>query len=441
MRIKIFITSGLILWSFLGMAQENLSKNEAVNIALEHNYDIKVVNNNVKIAENSASIYNSGYLPTVSATGGANYKDQDSENEFQDGRVINQSSTSKTLNASGGLNYLLFDGMGRKYNYKRLKELYNLSEIQAQQVIENTVLQLLTAYYEVARLTQNQINQKTSLSISKDRLLREKYKYQYGQNTQLDMLNSEVDVNNDSINLLNINRELSNAKRNLNLILGREIRRDFEVDTTVTYAIDLTMENVLSSAKVRNKVLQQADKNIELSNYDLKINKSGWYPSIGVNGGYGWNNLHTDSDVANPFALAANTSYGLQAGLSLSWNIFDGGRTKTRVQNAKIALDNSEIIKEQIEQELERNVANAWETYQNSLFVLQAERKNMETNKRNFERSSEQFKLGQIISVEFRVAQINYLNSVTNYNKAKYLAKIAELNLLQLSGQLLGATY
>lgn len=441
MRIKIFITSGLILWSFLGMAQENLSKNEAVNIALEHNYDIKVVNNNVKIAENSASIYNSGYLPTVSATGGANYKDQDSENEFQDGRVINQSSTSKTLNASGGLNYLLFDGMGRKYNYKRLKELYNLSEIQAQQVIENTVLQLLTAYYEVARLTQNQINQKTSLSISKDRLLREKYKYQYGQNTQLDMLNSEVDVNNDSINLLNINRELSNAKRNLNLILGREIQRDFEVDTTVTYAIDLTMENVLSSAKVRNKVLQQADKNIELSNYDLKINKSGWYPSIGVNGGYGWNNLHTDSDVANPFALAANTSYGLQAGLSLSWNIFDGGRTKTRVQNAKIAIDNSEIIKEQIEQELERNVANAWETYQNSLFVLQAERKNMETNKRNFERSSEQFKLGQIISVEFRVAQINYLNSVTNYNKAKYLAKIAELNLLQLSGQLLGATY
>jgi outer membrane protein TolC len=255
------------------------------------------------------------------------------------------------------------------------------------------------------------------------------------------MLNSEVDVNNDSINLLNINRELSNAKRNLNLILGREIQRDFEVDTTVTYAIDLTMENVLSSAKVRNKVLQQADKNIELSNYDLKINKSGWYPSIGVNGGYGWNNLHTDSDVANPFALAANTSYGLQAGLSLSWNIFDGGRTKTRVQNAKIAIDNSEIIKEQIEQELERNVANAWETYQNSLFVLQAERKNMETNKRNFERSSEQFKLGQIISVEFRVAQINYLNSVTNYNKAKYLAKIAELNLLQLSGQLLGATY
>ncbi len=441
MQNKLFITISIILSSVIGTAQEKLSKQDAVNIALDHNYDIKVTNNNVEAAKNNSSIYNSGYLPTLSATGGGIYQDKDSENEFQDGRVIDQSTTSKTLNASANLNYLLFDGMGRKYNYQKLKEIYNLSEIQATQVIENTVLQLLTSYYELARLTQNEVNQTTSLSISKERLLREQYKYQYGQNTQLDMLNSEVDVNNDSITLLNINREFANAKRNLNLILGREIQKDFEVDTTVTYNIGLTLENVLVSAKARNTVLQQAEKNIELSKFDLKINQSNWYPIIGVNGGYGWNNLHTESDVVNPFALATNTTKGLNGGLSLSWNIFDGGATKTRVQNAKIAIDNSEIIKEQVEQELERNIANAWETYQNALFVLQAEKKNMETNKRNFQRSSEQFKLGQIISVEFRLAQVNYLNSVTNFNLAKYTAKIAELNLLQLSGNLLGANY
>jgi len=441
MQNKLFITIGIILWSVIGTAQEKLSKQEAVNIALDHNYDIKVTNNNVEAAKNNSSIYNSGYLPTLSATGGGNYQNKDSENEFQDGRIIDQTTTSKTINASANLNYLLFDGMGRKYNYEKLKELYNLSEIQATQVIENTVLQLLTSYYELARLTQNQVNQTTSLSISKERLQREKYKYEYGQNTQLDMLNSEVDVNNDSITLLNINRELANAKRNLNLILGREIQKDFEVDTTVTYNIGLTFESIFNSAKKRNTILQQAEKTIEISKFDLKVNQSRWYPIIGINGGYGWNNLHTETDVVNPFGLATNTTKGINGGLSLSWNIFDGGMTKTRVQNAKIAIDNSEIIKEQIEQELERNIANAWETYQNALFVLQAEKKNMETNKRNFQRSSEQFKIGQIISVEFRLAQVNYLNSVTNFNLAKYTAKIAELNLLQLSGKILGANY
>ena len=94
-----------------------------------------------------------------------------------------------------------------------------------------------------------------------------------------------------------------------------------------------------------------------------------------------------------------------------------------------------------MERDLERNVANAWETYQNSLFILEAEAKNVETNRRNFERSEEQFRLGQIITVELRVAQVNLLNAVNNYNQAKYTAKIAELRLLQLAGQLIGADY
>jgi len=438
---KIFVTLGLTLWSFQVIGQENLSKNEAVNIALENNFEIKVVTNNVEAAKNSSSIYNSGYLPSVFANGGANYQNRDSENEFENGDIQNNNSITDSYNASVGVNYLIFDGLGRKYNYKKLQELYNLSEIQARQVIENTILQLLASYYDVARLTENQLNQKQSLDISKDRALRAKYNYEYGQNTQLDVLNSEVDVNNDSITLLNISRELSNAKRDLNVVLGRDISVDFKVDTAVTYTLDLTYENLLKSAKTNNTFLLQAEKNITLSNYDLKINKSNWLPFVGVNGAYGWSNLNIDSDTQNAFSLAAQTSTGINGGVSLSWNIFDGGSTKTRVQNSKIAIDNSTIQKEQIEQDLERNVANAWETYQNSLFVLQAERKNVQTNRRNFSRSEEQFKLGQIISVEFRLAQVNFLNAVNNYNQAKYLAKVAELRLLQLSGEVLGANY
>lgn len=438
---KLNITFIFVLFTFVGAAQDKLSKQEAVDVTLENNYDIQVTDNNVEAAKNSASIYNSGYLPTVLANGGANYQDRNSTNEFENGDIQDNNSTINNYNASVGVNYLLFDGLGRKYNYKRLKELYNLSEIQARQVVENTLLQLLGSYYEVARLTENKFNQEQSLGISKSRLLREQYNYEYGQNTQLDVLNSEVDVNNDSISYLNISRELSNAKRDLNVVLGRDVSIDFEVDTLVTYELDLSYENILISAKENNTFLLSAEKNIELSNFDLKVNQSGWMPIIGLNGGYGWNNFGTESSTSNAFSLASQTSTGINAGVNLTWNIFDGGATKTRVQNAKIAIDNSNIQKEQIEQDLERNVANAWETYQNSLFILQAEQKNVQTNRRNFSRSTEQFQLGQIISVEFRLAQVNFLNAVNNYNKAKYIAKVAELRLLQLSGELLGTNY
>ena len=437
-----FFTFLLLILSFSLSAQELLEKNGAVNIALENNYDIKVSNNDLEVAKNSSSVYNSGYLPSVFASGGADYQDNNSKIEFQNGNTQDDIvNTTNSYSASVGVDYLIFDGFGRKYNYKRLQEEYNISEIRVRQVIENTLLGLLISYYDVARLTENKYNLEQSLAISKSQLLREQYGYQYGQKTQLDVLNTEVNVNQDSINLLNIQRELANAKRDLNVILGREVNIDFAVDTTVTYALDLTYESMLQSAKINNALLLQAEKNITLSDYDLKINKSSWVPNVGINGAYNWRNANTDSNIDNPFALASNTSAGLVGGLTVSWNVFDGGLTKTRVQNAKIAIDNRNIEKELAEKDLERNVANAWETYQNSLFVLSAEEKNVETNKRNFARSEEQFKLGQIITVEFRLAQVNLLSAINSYNQAKYTAKVAELRLLQLGGNLIGANY
>jgi outer membrane protein TolC len=84
---------------------------------------------------------------------------------------------------------------------------------------------------------------------------------------------------------------------------------------------------------------------------------------------------------------------------------------------------------------------NAWEVYQNNLFIVNAEQTNLATNERNFERSEELFKLGQLTSLQFRQAQVNLLNAQTNLNKATYEAKIAELVLLQLSGNLLNTNF
>ncbi len=58
-----------------------------------------------------------------------------------------------------------------------------------------------------------------------------------------------------------------------------------------------------------------------------------------------------------------------------------------------------------------------------------------------FNRTQKQYKLGQQTYIEFRLAQINLLNTQTAYNNAKYDAKLIELQLLQLSGQLLDVEF
>tara|TARA_R110002073_G_scaffold4213_1_gene27877 strand:- start:12715 stop:14028 length:1314 start_codon:yes stop_codon:yes gene_type:complete len=437
MNIRI-LYSLLLLGTLPLSAQQLLTKQEAVTVALENNYGIKISTNNLKIAENNKDILNSGFLPTVTGNAGATYSIDDNTSERSDGTITTlNGAESNRFNATVSLNYVLFDGLGRHYNYQQLKEQYNLSELQARETIENTLLQLFSVYYNVARLTEDVSVLRQSLKISKDRLERVQYQFDYGQNTKLAVLNAEVDVNNDSINLINSQQFLTNAKRDLYVVLGKSDAPTFSVDTLVTFTLKPTREALYEQVKANNVTLLQLEKNIVISDFQVKANKSGYLPTVGLNGTYGWNKNNNNGSAF----VQSSTNTGLSGGINLSWDLFDGGRTKTQVQNAKINYETQLLQQQQVEIEINRDFNNAWEDYQNKLFVLHTQEKNVQTNTDNFNRTEERFKLGQVSSIEFRQAQLNLVNAVNSKNTAKYDAKLAELQLFQLSGELLYADY
>ncbi|TGV04046.1 TolC family protein [Flavivirga rizhaonensis] len=421
-----------------GISQEILTKKEALKITLENNFGIKVANNNLEVAKNNKSIYNRGLLPTFSAASGANYRNDNQTITRQDGTStsINGAET-KTYNASVNLNYTIFDGLGRKYNYQQLKESYNLTELQVKETIENACLQLFTVYFQIARVTENTNNLNEALSISKRRLERVKYQYEYGQSTKLELLNAEVDVNNDSIALINAKQQLTNEKRRLNVVLGIEKEVNYDVETEVDFNKMMNFEELEQKTIANNTTLKQSEKNIAISRFNIKINKASNLPSLGLTTSYGWNK----SENPTTSFLASSAANGLNAGLNLSWNLFDGGSRKTRVANAKIALENQQILLEEQKVTIDNNLKNNWGNYQNQLFILKAQEKNILTTQNNFDRSTERYKLGQITSIEFRQAQINLINSKTAFNNAKFDAKLIELQLLQLSGELLNVNF
>ncbi|QNM85154.1 TolC family protein [Polaribacter pectinis] len=428
----------LCLATLNSFSQEILTKKEALAITLENNFGIKIANNNIEVSKNNTSIYNTGFLPTASISSGVNYRRDNQTINRQDGTSTSvDGAVTKSYNASLNVNYTIFDGLGRKYNYQQLKETYNLTELQAKETIENTYLQLFTTYFQIARLSENTSNLKEALTISKSRLERAKYQYEYGQSTRLELLNAEVDVNNDSITLINANQQLSNAKRGLNIVLGVEKEVNYVVETDVDFIEMMNFSELQQKTIANNTTLKQNQKNIAISEFNIKINKANYLPTLGLNTSYGWNK---SENPATSF-LAGSTSNGLNAGLSLSWNLFDGGSTKTRVANAKIALENQQILLEQQKVTIENNLKNTWENYNNQLFILKAQEKNVQTTQNNFDRTQERYKLGQVTSIEFRQAQINLINSKTAFNNAKFDAKLIELQLLQLSGDILNVDF
>ena len=275
----------LLAMGFNAKAQENvLSKNEAITLALEQNFGIKVAENTVEIADNNQDILNSGFLPTLTGTANASFAEDNNTIEFP-GQVddngnprpdveINNAET-KRYGAGFNLNYTLFDGLGRTYNYKRLKEQYQLTELQARETIQSTILQLLSIYFEVARLSENEYAQKEALEVSKDRIERAQYAFEYGQNTQLDVLNAEVDVTNDSIILLNTQQLLQNTKRDLNVVLNQDLMVDYEVDTLINFIPMLEIQAMIDDVSLNNLAILQTERNLAINEYDIKVSKSG----------------------------------------------------------------------------------------------------------------------------------------------------------------------
>jgi len=439
-----------VLLSTSLFSQEVLTKREAIQLTLENNLGIQIAENNVEIAENNKSVLNSGFLPTLTGTAGANYQRDDSTFEFPGQFSIDEETgeqiprpdadlykaEAQRYNARLNADYILFDGFGRWYDMKRLKEEYNLSSLQARETLENTILQLFTVYFEAARISENIEVLKQTYENTKSRLQRANYSFEFGQVNKLEVLNAEVDLVNDSINMLNERQLLENTLRDLNIVLNADLERQFTVDTTLAFINELQLEDFASQGENNNVRMLQAKSNMTINDYSLKSAKSVFLPTLGLSGFYGWN-LNNNAPGAFFPGVTVNNRRNFGLGATLTWSLFDGGTGITQVKNARILLESQDAQQEQITQEVRRDIANAKGDFQNRYKVYQLQQQNVITATDNYNRSNERYKLGQITSVELRQAQINLLNARTSKNLAKYNAKLAELQLLQLTGQLL----
>ena len=427
-----------ILLIFLNMShsQEILTTDQAVKFTLENNLDILVSENILEISKNNSSILNSNYLPIINAESSFAKNKADVDIDTPGGlsgeiEERDEEAESARLNVI----YYLVDGNGRRFNYKKSKELFNRTKFEVKEIIENTLLQLFTVYFDFARLTREKEILKNTLDISLERLERVKTKYKFGQSTSLEVSSAEVDKNTDSLNYLNIMKALSNTKRDLNLIMNIDLESKFEIDEEVSFINLLEIEKFYNSGLSNNTMYQILNIDVEISNLELKAIKSTYLPVVQLTGSYGWNkNINT-----NPYGLynkfvQTGTIYGA---VDITLPIFNGGKRITATKNARISLENSKIQKNKNELEIIKNIRNAYETYKNNLFLLKIQEKSYQTSKLSYSKFEENYSLGLVSSIEFRQAQTNLLKAELSLNNSTYETKISELVFLKLTGEII----
>ncbi len=419
---KIIILTIIIISQIIYADQ--LTFENAVNIALQNNQQIMIAKNSVQIAENNVNPGNAGLLPTLSLTGNSSY----TKSELSTGIDSELHLNSAQLRAS----YTLFNGFGNINRYKQLKTLKTQTELQSRYNIENVIFNVSQSFFTVASTQENYNIMKESLNISRDRLKRIQEKGNYGQARTVEILAAEVDYNRDSINVVLANQNLMESKRNLNSILNREIDTELEVIANIEFHELGNMVQLKSFALANNSNYLASIQGLELAEINYNISKSSYWPSLSLTGSNGFNKNAIDFD---PGLSDPDKSWSV--GLSMNFNLFNGFRTKINNQNAKIAIQNQKLLLEQSKLELEKTLINAYKSFLNDRKILSMEEDNLLSADTNFERTKELFELGQVTSVQFREAQLNLLRAKTNISSAKYSAKLSEINLFRISGKLL----
>ncbi|BDD11468.1 transporter (plasmid) [Fulvitalea axinellae] len=410
--------------------KELLNYSQAVSIALENNLLIKVENNKAEKASNRATSGNAGLLPTFSVASDIRYTDGVNASV---GREIRHTSTS----AGAELRYILFDGMGNINTFRKLKGEKQSAEFAQRAEIESIIVRVSDHFYNLATSYESLRIAEEGMKISSDRLAREKTKFEYGNVNKVAVLQAEVDLVSDSLLYLDMVNEVALAKGNLNTLLNREASYDFQIDPRVSTFMNLSVDQLKESALKQNATYLEYTKDTELSKLNLRITQATLYPSLSLNSSYGWNQV--TQDEFNP--QFDNPAATLNAGLTLSYNIFDGKKKSIERQNAKIDLENSQLLKDQYELDLKRDIENRYASYQNNLNKLRLQQSNLRVAELNFEQVKDRYSLGQMTATEFREAQLNYLEAQSNLVKARFTAKLDEIDLLRLSGGLLLKKY
>lgn len=423
----------IFLWmSHMSFAQEMLRIQDAVSIALENNFEIKIAKNELDIDQINNTIGNAGMLPSISAALINNNTVQNASLQQANGNEIDiDGARNFNISYGVGLEWTIFDGFKMFSRKKQLQQMNALGEKELQLAVLSKMSQVYSNYFELVNIQKQLKTLDSIIEVSKYRLETAQNRYTIGKVSKLEVLNAEVDLNADLSAQVQLREQYGLSKIRLNQLLSRAPETDFTVNETVTVDASLVLPDILDQASNQNPALQTQYINQKIQELELKQIKADRWPTLTVNSGYDL--VRSQS----PFGfITASEGRNLTYGFSARLNLFDGFNQNRNEKVAAKQLENTTLSLAQQKLEIASQITAMYQTYLSNLALLALEEKNEKIAAQNLDITLEKFKIGTIPAVEFRAAQVNYAQAMVRIANAQFLAKQSEITLKELAGTL-----
>lgn len=430
MLSKIFIL--VVGFSSCIYAQSVLTIEDAIKTGLEKNYAVLMVKNEQEIAKLQNNFGNAGMSPTVSINGNMSLANINSYQEFSTG-VIQEKNGAQSNNAGASVNvgWMIFDGLKMFAVKKRLGLNEQLSAIELKQQMENTVYEIVSAYYSVVKINELIKAAKQNLSIYEERKKIAKLKYEIGSDSKVDLLLSQSNENKAKSAIVQLELQLLNAKTKLNSLLNKPVDTDFTTTDSIVVNYNPNIDDLKKEVSKSNSSVLISKQNESIISQSIKEARSANLPFVQLNGAYNFTRAQSQAGI-----VFLNRQAGLNAGVTAGWLLFNGTKNSKLVKERNILYLNQKYATEQIQQQIDGQVYNSYKTYLLNKSIVDLEKQNLADSKEVLDVSIERYKVGKANLLETIETQKNLEDAQVRYIEALYAIKLAETDLLRANGSL-----
>lgn len=402
---------------------DQLRHDDAVEFAVRDNHDVEISRKETEIAERDVSLGNADFLPTLEAVASQNHL-FGGPGMFGQNQIFTR--TSLGLQAT----WPLFRGFGRFSTYDRLKATRSVKELEEEARIEETIVDASTAYYDAVRQRRLLEAFRETRELSAERVEIAESRHAAGTGSKVDVNLAKVEFYRDRSAVAEQKVALSEAKTELNRIMGRKAEHQFRVEDELEVGRKLSRREVRRRALSNNRRLLAAERRVDVTSERLDEVQAERWPNANLTLGYTYTEFH--GGLAPEFTVAP----GLEYGLSLVIPLFDGFNVQRRIRNAHTERTISDISVRREETRIRRDLRDAHESFRRHLERIEYANESIELAEENVDIALTELRAGTITQVELRQVQLNLQDARTRLIDAKYNAKWAELRLRRLTGEL-----
>ena len=427
-----------------------LTLDECIRQALEQNNQVRLAAQAVRRSEMDVKSAMAGRLPSVNVSvlnytrsrTGPSVRIQENPTDRIDPetgqRIFREETTQipaidrNSFSLSASASQTLYDGGSRRHAHNAARQGLNAAETSFESQRSETVFGVRQRYFALLKAQDLLEVQREALKLSEKQLEGAAMRLEVGAGTRADVLRLKVAVGNAEADLINAEQGVVLARASLNHFMGRGISeplRAAPVEDAPFPLAGLPLDELLRRAGSSNPGIRQLEYAHLSAEHDLSSAKSAWHPRVSTSLSYGRNN-----EVFDRVYQEFDQNYRINAGLSVSYNLFDGGLRSAGIQRSRIGLENARLHLEQQRREVALAVETAHLELARLAKILEISEGTLEVAGEDLKLAKESYEVGQGTLLELLDAQVNFTQARSSRVRARHDLAVARANIERLLG-------